>query len=265
MTFPTVEALALSEPISPELVLVDADLRARLLAAQSQATSAEQPFPPRSYPSRFSADADAAVVRPSARRALRTRTHARRVTRLLVAAAAVVSFVIGLSNPLRVDAMRSQAVPGAAIAADAAPPAASPRTTPVIGTAGSRPAPSPAVAFVTRAPPHGSGAPVIPAVDPMTPPTLPTFVPAPELSARGQRVAWASLPGVTAYDVELVRNGSAVFAKRTSSTTMFLPVSGHPAGSGQMLAAGIYTWHVWPVRGGRRVETAIVNSTLLVL
>ncbi len=71
------------------------------------------------------------------------------------------------------------------------------------------------------------------------------------LTAR--RLAWAPVPGARSYIVQLVRRGSVVFSRATRGATVEVPRS---------LKSGRYLWYVWPVTAGTRAERAAVRSTI---
>jgi hypothetical protein len=77
-----------------------------------------------------------------------------------------------------------------------------------------------------------------------------------------QKLAWAPAAGAAAYDLELLRGTRTVYVARTTQPSIVIAVgkgSHRPAGS---VSAGTYEWVVWPVVGGHRSAQAIVRSQL---
>jgi hypothetical protein len=211
MTLLSAETLQLSEPISPELVLVDPSLRRRVLGAHANSAALVRPSPMMSYVG-GSGPVDR-EPQPRVRSAYRVLIDVRETASLffVVGALAAAGFLIALVITPRSATMRPQRVMGQAISPGAFAPA------------------------------HAL-----------------------DISAQGQRIAWAPTAGATAYDVEVARNGVPVFVTRRSSTTMLIAIQGQSGASGLALAPGTYNWYVWRVRGDRREGAAIVNSRLVI-
>jgi hypothetical protein len=83
-------------------------------------------------------------------------------------------------------------------------------------------------------------------------------------TARGgaavQRFTWAPVSGATAYDVAFYRGTVPVFNARTQAPTIAIRVRG----AASRLPPGTYRWYVWPVRRGKVDRVAVVNSTLVI-
>lgn len=142
-----------------------------------------------------------------------------------------------------------------------------------------------------------AGSQAVPNVEPGDPPTVATAtlpaptaaskqaqVPRPAPSARGageragprppadiapavptaQRLAWAPAPGASAYDIELFREASLVFAATTSKPRITIPTRWTFGGRAHRLEAVEYRWYVWPIVTGRRAASAVVQARLAV-
>jgi hypothetical protein len=81
---------------------------------------------------------------------------------------------------------------------------------------------------------------------------------------RMQRFAWAPASGATSYEVAIYEGGRRVFVARTKTAAVDIPVSGQARGSPESLEPGTYQWYVWPIRQGHRARVAIVRSRLVV-
>ncbi len=79
-----------------------------------------------------------------------------------------------------------------------------------------------------------------------------------------RRFAWAPVPGAAFYDFELHRQGAVVLTARTTLPTFEIPDTWRRAGRTHTLRPGRYVWYVWPVNGGRRAAEPVVASTLVV-
>lgn len=87
---------------------------------------------------------------------------------------------------------------------------------------------------------------------------------APASSPSERRFAWAPAPGASGYHVELVRDGSRVFAADTTDPELVLPRAWEYRGGRHVLERGDYRWYVWPVVDGIRARRAVVQASLSV-
>ncbi len=76
------------------------------------------------------------------------------------------------------------------------------------------------------------------------------------------KLAWAPAAGATAYDIDLLRGSKRVFHVRTHQTSIIIAVRTGARGPAGSLAPGQYEWIVWPVVNGKRSTQAIVRSPL---
>jgi hypothetical protein len=80
-----------------------------------------------------------------------------------------------------------------------------------------------------------------------------------------RRFAWAPVAGAIAYHVELFRGSSRVFAARTRRPEISLQTGWRFEGRRQTLTRGNYLWYVWPVyRATGRASAASVQARLRV-
>jgi hypothetical protein len=87
----------------------------------------------------------------------------------------------------------------------------------------------------------GSGAPI----------SLPTFT-------------WTASPGASGYEFQLFRGPSLVYVSRTPTPSITLPSSWTFKGRLVRVTPGAYRWYVWPLTGGTRGDTAVVQAKLTV-
>ena len=82
----------------------------------------------------------------------------------------------------------------------------------------------------------------------------------------GRTFAWASAAGASGYEVQFFRGSARVFVRRVASTRLALPSGWRYAGGRQSLVAGLYRWYVWPLRGraGERDPTPVVQASFTV-
>lgn len=252
--------------VSPELVLVDLDLarEARSCLPNPDDTLARVALLVRA--SRIAADRACAVAasppilkaspRPQAATRLRNGRTAM-LTGGAVAAALVGALLVGV----RVNVRGTPA--GADTAAIGEPPVAvgqplQTRTAPprssraaAANTAGSSPA-----AAANTAAPHRPRATKPPArVDPN---------PGPRKVRAARRFVWAPVAGASGYRVEFFKGSALVFSAETSHPEVTIPTSWMLHGKRQSLRTGEYQWYVWPLRGGLRAPSAIVQARLSV-
>jgi hypothetical protein len=74
-------------------------------------------------------------------------------------------------------------------------------------------------------------------------------------------LAWTRVAGVSSYDIELVRNGSRIYAASSSSTNVDVPRSWTHRGKRFSIQPEDQAF-VWPVIDGRRAADPVVNGTL---
>lgn len=89
-------------------------------------------------------------------------------------------------------------------------------------------------------------------------PTPRTTEPAP------QRFAWAPAPDASGYHVELFRGSAKVFESDTTQPSVTVPARWKYDGRRDSLRPGDYRWYVWPLVSGRRAARAIVQARLVV-
>jgi hypothetical protein len=219
-------------PISPELALVDPELRALLLERSADDAGHFRRLAQRATPA---AGASEPATRPARRHGKGPAVAA--AFGSLVAIGIGVASMWGHSGADRSPATASEI----ARASEPTPPAAHVATATTL-------VPPPHTAG-TRRPAHG-----IPAGPPPA-------KPAPHALA-AQRLAWAPVPGATSYDVAFYQGDVRVLRTSTASPTIEVPV-GRPA-SARRLAPGTYRWYVWPVHQRHVNSVAIVSTTLVV-
>jgi hypothetical protein len=224
------EPIAVPEQVSPELVLVDPDLR-RLLIEQYASDVLETPVEP------LSANGIAAVSPLPARSGVRS--HGRPQLRLLLAA--LGGSAATLFGVLVADLVTSS--PARVITSVAAAPL--------------KPPPSRHTTHATLQP----SSEVFTAARPTS--TLstarnvkPKATPPPQV----RQFAWAPVPGASAYEVAFFRNNVRAYDIRTRRAIVSIT-----EGLGKTnLSPGTYQWYVWPIRSGRRVRVAVVRSRFVV-
>jgi hypothetical protein len=268
---------ALEGPISPELVLVDPDLRELVLRSEPDGTEIElggsatepdgsAPFP---RPKPQSAVAElrerveeepAAVTSGVARR--RWRGIALAGFCAALAAVGVGFAITGLpdfsgtkSGSPQLDRSARTTHRAGKTHQRVVPPAAKPAKAPTAAT----PAKSPTTATPAKArKSRGGGTATTPVPRPTKVLRPPTQAPAP------RRFAWPPVPGATAYKVAVYKGDVPVFSAQTAHTSIVIPERTRRSGSGPGLEPGTYKWYVWPVHGGRPDGVAVVRSTFVV-
>jgi len=240
-------ATALDEPLTPELALVDPDLRRRARAQLPQEEEGERPTrprvavaPPPAAPPRLPVAA-APPVRPTPTRATpapvrrRSRGKAARRLVLLVALAAGAAFAVMRVEPLKHFFWKS---PAATVA-----PVGNARATST-PTAAAKPRNGPTA-------PKGSAA-TKPATPAASPPR--TFV-------------WAPVADADYYLVVFSRGGDKIFRARPSSPRLVLPTHWTFHHTHYSLVPGRYSWVVRPGYGPRargRYGPATVRAKLAI-
>jgi hypothetical protein len=79
-----------------------------------------------------------------------------------------------------------------------------------------------------------------------------------------RRLAWAPVPGVDGYRVELFRGPDRVFVRDTTRPDVTVPGTWTFEHARESLRPGEYRWIVWSVTAGLRSIQAIVQSKLVV-
>ena len=80
-----------------------------------------------------------------------------------------------------------------------------------------------------------------------------------------RRFAWAPVPGAQAYEIAFYRGDELVFERRTTTPAIELPRQWRHRGRLRSLAPGTYRWYVWAVDAdGRRGSAAVVQARLAV-
>jgi hypothetical protein len=77
-----------------------------------------------------------------------------------------------------------------------------------------------------------------------------------------QRFAWAPVEGASGYHVELYRSGRRIFAAETTRPALTVASSWTFRNRRYRLEPAAYTWYVWPIVSGRRTTQAVVQATL---
>jgi hypothetical protein len=280
--------------ISPELVLVDPDLRDRLASlplAEPRVTPtsapADGPAPPVettprpttapaepplrvAEPSQLTPTAPPPPVPVSPERRRRRRWPL--FLAVLVGGGLALAATVVLLPRGKPSAETARVVDPAStghIGRPASSTSEAPVTTPVIPSTRSTPSRSPRGRHAPVPPAHPTTTPVAPRTTPRTTPTTkhapktkttPATKPPP--AATQDKLAWAPAPGATAYDIDLLRGSKRVFHVRTHQTSIIVAVRRGARGPAGSLPPGHYQWIVWPVVGGKRLAQAIVRSPL---
>jgi hypothetical protein len=210
-----------SQPVSPELVLVDPEL------ARRERARPEKPGPVRLGPRLLSAET--AAIDPSPRRPAASalpvspRTLATRV-RSPVAPPEAPALRSGLWNWLVTTATLALAVLGVQYWLDGNSPPLVADGGPMMTTRLATPPPS-VSPFASR-------------------PKQPTRTSTP------RRFAWAPVEGANGYEMQLFRGSRLVFAHRTRQPRLTLPETWRYAGRVVRLEPGRYSWNVWALHAG---------------
>jgi hypothetical protein len=227
-----------TEPISPELVLIDPGLR-RLVLGEAQDERAHlngsaleltsgTGEPPATHPT--------AAASPSGRR---------RWTGLAIAAlcGSIATVVVGLAFAAFSTSSGDTGSQAASRGAED-PTASTSRTVPVFR--------NPQESQDARSDRRAATTPS--RTVPGRPPTAAT---------PPRRFAWAPVSGVAVYEVAFYRANVPVFRARTKSPSIVVPERARRTGK-RLLGPGTYKWYVWPVRNGRVASVALVSSTFVV-
>jgi hypothetical protein len=226
---------AVPEQLSPELVLVDPDLR-RLVIEQGASDLLD-------LPSKGARDqaATRASAPPAAGSA--TRQVGRRTRLLLAALAGSALTLIGVFAGSMVSSHPARVTSSVAVARFAQVPNQSAHRVAVA---------KPSLKSAATSPPASEVKPPSKRQSQVSP------TPAPEV----RRFAWAPVAGATAYEVAFYRSNIRVYRARTRRAVVSIPEGS--GGSKPTLVPGTYEWYVWPVRNGRRDQVAVVRSQIVV-
>jgi hypothetical protein len=218
--------------VSPELVLVDPDLaRVAIMALPDR-------FEPRVVPR--AAFAPTAIVELSAAPAplASPKSWWRPGSRAVLAFAGAMTVVVLLFADVRVEVGRREAA-----AEPATTTTTSPSTRPSGAGANHSSAPQQAPALRAASKRHTQTN----AAQPQT-----------------RRLAWAPVPGVDGYHVELFRGPDRIFVRDTTRPDVTVPGTWTFEGARESLGPGEYRWIVWSATAGLRSTQAIVQSKLVI-
>lgn len=87
---------------------------------------------------------------------------------------------------------------------------------------------------------------------------------APRATAEPKRFAWAPVNGAVGYRFELFRGDKQVLDVRTKTPAYELAGKWQHAGRTETLTKGDYRWYVWPVRASGPAPVAVVQARLTV-
>jgi hypothetical protein len=218
--------------VSPELVLVDPDLaRVAIMALPDR-------FEPRVVPR--AAFAPTAMVELSAAPAplASPRSRWRPGSRAVLALAGAMTVVVLLLADVRVEVGRKEAAAEPATTTTTAPPTLPFGTGANQSSASQRP---PAPRAATKRHTRTNAA-----------------------QPQARRLAWAPVPGVDGYRVELFRGPHRIFARDTTRPDVTVPGTWTFEHARESLGPGEYRWIVWSVTASLRSTQAIVQSKLVV-
>ena len=255
-------------PISPELVLVDDELRERARArlplppdvlarpAPSEPARPEVAVPAgaRPRPERTRADAAETELRPSAEPVEDLLPKHRRRPRFFTVAVVTAFGALGIGGGYELAGVVSRS--GRAeppIAAPSAGASQSSRNAPSTGAVPATTARLDAHATQTQAG-HASGSATAPAKTPRRHRTA---------ALPSRRLAWAPVPRAGSYEIEIFRGRALIFRTTSKTAAVVLPSSWTLRGRRQTLRPGTYSWYVWPVVRGRRSRGATVRAKLV--
>ena len=88
--------------------------------------------------------------------------------------------------------------------------------------------------------------------------------PPPAATTEAKRFAWAPVNGAVGYRFELFRGSKQVLEVRTKTPAYELPGQWEYAGRTETLTKGDYRWYVWPVRPSGPAAVAVVQARLSV-
>jgi hypothetical protein len=230
-----------AELVSPELALIDASLRSRLLDGLPEPGAFQQRVPLGRLPAfdgglpvngLVHAGGYARESGAASRERRGARTRGLPTVVAVAGAFAVVALVLSYVE-------RRSPLPIPARSASSAQPVLV--TTPTSPATRTKPARS---TTTPRAPAH----------------------PAAKEPFAGRTFAWAAAAGVQGYEVQFFRGSKRVFVRRLKAPKLVLPDSWLYAGRSQALSPGVYRWYVWPLRGtpARRDSAPLVQTSFTV-
>jgi hypothetical protein len=76
-------------------------------------------------------------------------------------------------------------------------------------------------------------------------------------------LVWAPAAGAASYEVALYRGNVRAFDAFTREPAIGISVRLHGGDGSKSVAAGAYEWYVWPIRAGHRSAAAVVRSPLV--
>ncbi len=88
--------------------------------------------------------------------------------------------------------------------------------------------------------------------------------PSPAPTTESKRFAWAPVNGAVGYRFELFRGSKQVLDVRTKTPAYELPGQWQHAGRTETLTKGDYRWYVWPLRPSGPAAVAVVQARLSV-
>lgn len=266
------------EPLSPELALIDPELRERALAAEPATVAplrvaeslppvtAVEPEPaplvpelvapvpaPAPPPARVEPAAEPAFAAEPRRRRPRSIFVLGAAAGLVLAGAAVaVLAVLSIAPFDRSD--RSASATTVQTGRIGQPAQSTPATTtpPATTSQSSTTAPPAAPATTTHTRPA-------PTTHPSPTPGTPT---SPTQPPRTLKFAWAPVQGASSYVFAVYLQSRRVLVAHTKLPAIQIRVAAH-AGP-RALMPGTYHWYVWPVRNGRQDVVAVVRARLVV-
>jgi hypothetical protein len=253
----------MDEPISPELVLVDPDLRSLLFSSEPISGSR---FP---GPTLVSVPAETADSLLTLRLAGRSLSIRRGWVGLALAGlcGSIVTIGVGLAiaaGPFDSANDRSEAAAGKTKAAAGKTKTTAGKTkTTADKTKAATVTGAQALPVIAKPNQGQDGASTRSVTTTPSRPTNQSRSPTPA-AASPRRFAWAPAPGATSYEVAIYKADVRVFRARTTTASIVIPERTQRTGSSPLLGPGTYQWYVWPVRHGRRDSVALVRSTLVV-
>jgi hypothetical protein len=222
------------EQVSPELVLVDADLRRLLIEQYAYADRDLDAMTTNHAPEPVEA-----AAAPASSIGVRMGTAERHGRLLLAAVVGSGVTLLGVFAATFVDSGPARVTTSVA-AAPLSPPSS--HTAALASSVGQH-ASSVATSTTRRI-----------AAQSTKPPRTPT----PRAVAR--KFAWAPSAGATAYEVAFYKNNELVYRVRTKRAVVSIAEGTRKA----TLRPGTYEWYVWPVRDERRDSVAVVRSRVVV-
>jgi hypothetical protein len=257
------------EPVSPELVLVDPELRRRLLAeAMAEIEMGTvAPAPPGGL-TRPAEPADASPRHRPRKRRERAADLALGAVCGAAVALALMFVVTGrpfaprsaaVTNPVTSPVVRTVTIHAGPVANPAhkatfTPPVQTTQTLPALRAPGPEVSSTVARQRSNYGRTSGSGQRSRTASRPAAPKTEKVLY---------RQFAWAQTQGVTSYVVALYRGPVRVFQAVTHEPSIEIPVDAKDSKSSKGVLPGTYRWYVWPLRGRLRDRVAVVDSKVV--